>query len=91
MVDDAAQSTHPIRGRIVRVVPEEYLEIAMSAETAVGAVEGILLRVRFHDHGDRTRVTLHQGPFAPDARDLTADGWQLAFSSLDSLLERNQE
>jgi uncharacterized protein YndB with AHSA1/START domain len=88
MVDDATRSAHPVRGRIVRVVIEEYLEIAMSAETSAGAVEGVVLRVRFHDHGDRTRITLHQGPFSPEVRDLTADGWQLAFSSLDTLLER---
>jgi uncharacterized protein YndB with AHSA1/START domain len=91
MVDDATGSAHPLRGRIERMVPEEYLEIAMSAETAAGAVEGVVLRVRFHDHGDRTRITLHQGPFSPEVRDMTADGWQLALSSLDTLLERNQE
>jgi len=59
----------------------------MSAETAAGSAEGVVLRVRFHDHGDRTRITLHQGPFSPDVRDLTADGWLLAFTSLETLLE----
>lgn len=90
MVDEVTQSAHPVHGRILRLVPEEYLEIGMSAETAAGAAEGIVLRVRFHDHGDRTRITLHQGPFTPEVRDMTADGWRLAFSTLDTLLERNQ-
>lgn len=90
MVDDATRSTHPVRGRVIRLVLEEYLEIAMSAETAAGAAEGVVLRVQFHDHGDRTRITLHQGPFTPEVRDITVDGWRLAFSTLDTLLERNQ-
>jgi uncharacterized protein YndB with AHSA1/START domain len=89
MVDDGARTAHPVRGRIVRLVPEEYLEIAMSAETAAGDAEGVVLRVRFHDHGDRTRITLHQGPFLPAVRDLTADGWRLTLSTLAALLERN--
>ncbi len=87
MVDDDAKSRHPVRGQIVALVPEQYLEIVMSAETAAGSAEGVVLRVRFHDHGDRTRITLHQGPFSPDVRDLTADGWLLAFTSLETLLE----
>jgi hypothetical protein len=33
-----------------------------------------VLRVQFHDHGD-TRMTLHQGPFTPEFRDLTRAGW----------------
>ena len=89
MVDDSTGSAHPVQGRIVRIVPEEYLEIAMSAETAAGDAEGVVLRVRFHDHGDRTRITLHQGPFLPGVRDLTADGWRLTLSTLAALLERN--
>jgi uncharacterized protein YndB with AHSA1/START domain len=90
MIDAATKTAHPVHGRITRLVPEEYLEIVMHAETAAGAAEGVVLRVWFHDHGPLTRITVHQGPFLPELRDLTADGWHLAFSTLDTLLERNR-
>jgi uncharacterized protein YndB with AHSA1/START domain len=88
MFDDGSGAAHPVRGRIVRLEVEEYLEIEMGADTVGGQVEGVLLRVRFHDHGDRTRITLHQGPFPPTLRDLTRDGWTAAFTTLDSLLDK---
>jgi uncharacterized protein YndB with AHSA1/START domain len=90
MLDDDSASAHPIRGRIRRLEVEEYLEIEMGADTGQGSVEGVVLRIRFHDHGDRTRVTLHQGPF-PSATlvALTRDGWTAAFATLDSLLDKD--
>jgi uncharacterized protein YndB with AHSA1/START domain len=86
MVDDQSGVRHLVAGRIVSFLAPEHLEIAMTAETAVGTVD-VLLRVTFHDHGDRTRTTLHQGPFDPAARDLTRAGWDLSLTHLGALLE----
>jgi uncharacterized protein YndB with AHSA1/START domain len=86
MVDEAGNA-FPIRGRIVAITESEYLEIVLDADTGVGELEGIVLRVRFHDHGERTRVTLHQGPFTDEQREQTAQGWELSFVKLDSILE----
>jgi hypothetical protein len=46
----------------------------------------IRLRIWLHDHGDKTRMTLHQGPFTPEFRDMTVDGWNESFVKLDAAL-----
>jgi len=78
----------PIVGTIVELVEEELLVVRLDApESGVGALTDLTLRVQFHDHGDRTRITLHQGPFTAEARDMTAEGWEFSFVTIDSLLE----
>jgi uncharacterized protein YndB with AHSA1/START domain len=88
MIDDRSGTSHPVTGRIVSFRAPEFLEIAMTAATAAGGAD-VLLRVAFHDHGDRTRTTLHQGPFDPAVRDLTRAGWALSLNQLTALLEGN--
>ena len=88
---DGAGMFAPIRGTIVELVDEELLVVQLDAETGVGDLSAVLLRVQFHDHGDRTRVTLHQGPFTAEQRDMTAEGWELSFVKLDTILEGAQK
>ncbi|MCU1583686.1 MAG: hypothetical protein JWM49_242 [Microbacteriaceae bacterium] len=89
MVDTSTGVIHPIRGRILSFHEPEFLEIQMAAETSAGFVDDIILRLEFHDHGDRTRMTLHQGPFTDEVRDMTLAGWVLSFATLDTILERH--
>ena len=77
---------YPIEAEILVVVPNEYLELRMRAETREGTLDDELLRIRFHDHGEKTRITLHQGPFTPEFRDMTQDGWNQSFEKLDAVL-----
>jgi uncharacterized protein YndB with AHSA1/START domain len=88
MVDSATGASHPIHGRIVAFQAPEFLDIQLTALTAAGPVDDIVLRLQFHDHGGRTRMTLHQGPFTDEIRDMTRAGWILAFAKLDTILER---
>lgn len=85
MVDDATGDRFPIRGRITAVTEFEYLEIVMDAETGDSRLEDVILRVTFHDHGDRTRVTVHQGPFTDEQREQTAGGWEMSFIKMDAI------
>lgn len=89
MVDESGQQ-YPIRGTITVLREFEYFEIAADADTGIGQLEDIVLRVTFHDHGERTRVTLHQGPFTDEQRDMTSEGWELSFLKLDTVLEQEQ-
>lgn len=84
MHDDAG--VYPIEATILHLVEREYLELKMTSQTSIGELEDVVLRVQFHDHGDKTRITLHQGPFEPEARDLTAEGWISSFTKLDAIL-----
>jgi uncharacterized protein YndB with AHSA1/START domain len=88
MTSDDTGEVFPLSASIVTVVDQEYLEMVVSAQSSIGELEAIILRITFHDHGDTTRMTLHQGPFTPEARDLTADGWKESFIKLDAIFER---
>lgn len=58
--------------------------MTLEAETGVGRLDNVILRIQFHDHGDHTRITLHQGPFSAEARDMTAEGWEESFVKMDN-------
>jgi uncharacterized protein YndB with AHSA1/START domain len=87
MQNDLTGEFNSIRGRITVFLDPEYLEITMDADTSAGSLEDVVLRLEFHDHGSRTRVTLHQGPFADDIRDITLAGWTRSFVVLDSCVK----
>ncbi|MCU1535508.1 MAG: hypothetical protein JWR53_1989 [Glaciihabitans sp.] len=91
MADDVTGERFPIQGIITACDEPEYLEITLSAQTGVGDVDNVVLRIQFHDHGDKTRITLHQGPFDEVQRDLTVQGWELSFVKLDTVLDQNEE
>lgn len=84
MTDEAG--VYPIAATILAITEHQYLEILMSADTGLGQVEQVYLRIQFHDHGDTTRMTLHQGPFTPELRDMTRDGWIESFDKMDAII-----
>jgi uncharacterized protein YndB with AHSA1/START domain len=86
MTDDASGQIYPLSSRITKVIEGEYLEMFIEAASG-GQIEDVFLRVRFHDHGETTRMTLHQGPFTPEFRDMTTDGWVQSFAKLDAIFE----
>ncbi len=86
MVDDAGHGSFPMHGTIVEIVEPELIVIEASAETELGGLDGVKLRIQFHDHGDRTRITLHQGPFTPEMQHATEAGWLESFDKIDGIL-----
>ncbi|NYF11135.1 uncharacterized protein YndB with AHSA1/START domain [Leifsonia sp. AK011] len=84
MKDDAG--VYPLRTTIVEIVEHEYLECIMSAQTSAGDIENVILRVQFHDHGQTTRLTMHQGPFGEEFREQTRAGWLESFEKIDALI-----
>ena len=87
MVDDATGAHYPIRA-VFRVVREpEYFEGVVNAdEASVDNPWDVVLRVWFHDHGDKTRITLHQGPFSEENKKPTVDGWEDSFQKIDAII-----
>lgn len=88
MKDDGGD--YPIRATIAKLVEHEYLELHMRSDTEKGFLDNEILRIQFHDHGEKTRITLHQGPFTQELRDMTRDGWNESFVKLDTIFEGAQ-
>ncbi len=86
MRDMATGSLYPIDGTITTLTPGEYLEVRLGARTMDDVLENVVLRITFHDHGEKTRVTLQQGPLTEKQKRETAGGWELSFVKLDALL-----
>jgi len=42
----------------------------------------VVLRVEFHDHGDKIRMTLSGGPYPAEGRGHAEGGWNTAFDKL---------
>jgi activator of Hsp90 ATPase-like protein len=47
-----------------------------------GMHEPTVVRVEFHDHGAKTRMTLSGGPLPREGRDHAEAGWNAAFDKL---------
>jgi uncharacterized protein YndB with AHSA1/START domain len=86
MTDDVSAEIYPLAATFLKIVEPEYLELHI-ASASNGEIEDVILRIQFHDHGDSTRMTLHQGPFTPENRDLTIEGWEQSFVKLDAVFE----
>ena len=52
----------------------------------IGLAEGTVTRVEFHDHGEKTRMTLSDGPYPSPGRGHAEAGWNGAFDKLAVLL-----
>jgi uncharacterized protein YndB with AHSA1/START domain len=91
MVENATGSQFPVRAKIEELDEPELVVMTMSADTGLTPLRDVMLRVQFHDHGDRTRITLHQGPFNARMGEDTASGWQMSFDKIDAILEAEQE
>jgi len=76
----------PINGVITDFVVNEYLEVSADASTDSGELKDLGLRITFHNHGDKTRVTLHQGEFTDEQKEQTSVGWEMSFVKLDGIV-----
>ena len=86
MVDNETGDHYPVRSTLRVVKEHEYLEGVVAGESSSGPTNDVVLRVWFHDHGDKTRITLHQGPFTEEFRDMTAAGWEESFQKIDAIV-----
>lgn len=88
MVETATGAEVWVHGEIVELVAPELLTLRLDVPQPIGLPPmETRVRVEFHDLGDKTRITLRQGPFATaDQREQTATGWGQSFDKLDQLL-----
>jgi uncharacterized protein YndB with AHSA1/START domain len=70
---------------ILELVEPELIVLRSDPMPEVGMHRPTVLRVEFHDHGAKTRMTLSDGPY-PAGRGHAEAGWSAAFDKLETLL-----
>jgi uncharacterized protein YndB with AHSA1/START domain len=71
---------------ILELVEPELLVLRSDPMPEMGMHEPVVVRVEFHDHGAKTRMTLSDGPYPPAGRGHAEAGWSAAFEKLAALV-----
>lgn len=82
----AGGSEFTVGYEIVKLVEPELLVLRSDPMPQMGMPEPSVLRVEFHDHGSKTRMTLSDGPYPTPGRAGAEAGWTAAFTKLAALL-----
>jgi uncharacterized protein YndB with AHSA1/START domain len=72
---------------IVELVEPELIVLRSDPMPEAGMREPTVVRVEFHDHGDKTRMTLSDGPY-PGGSGHAEAGYVAAFDKLATLVAR---
>jgi uncharacterized protein YndB with AHSA1/START domain len=86
MVQRGGGAEFAIGYEIVELVEPELIVLRSDPMPEVGMHEGTVLRVEFHDHGSKTRMTLSDGPYPPAGRGHAEAGWSAAFDKLAAVV-----
>jgi uncharacterized protein YndB with AHSA1/START domain len=82
--DDGAEFA--IGYEILELVEPELIVLRSDPMPEAGMHEPTIVRVEFHDHGDKTRMTLTDGPFPPEGRGHAEAGYNAALDKLAALV-----
>jgi uncharacterized protein YndB with AHSA1/START domain len=86
MVRQGGGGEFSIGYEILELVEPELLVLRSDPMPDMGMHEPTVVRVEFHDHGAKTRMTLTDGPLPPEGRDPAEAGWNAAFDKLAALV-----
>ena len=86
MVQPGGGAEFAIGYEILELAEPELIVLRSDPMPEMGMPEGALLRVEFHDHGDKTRMTLSDGPYPPAGRGGAEAGWSAAFDKLAAFI-----
>jgi uncharacterized protein YndB with AHSA1/START domain len=84
--DDGAE--YPVGYDILEIVEPELLVLRSDPMPEMGMHEPVVLRVEFHDHGEKTRMTLSDGPYPVEMGGHAEAGWEAAFDKLAAAVAR---
>jgi uncharacterized protein YndB with AHSA1/START domain len=84
MVQKDGGGEFPVRYEIVELDPPRLLVLRSDPMPEHGNHEATYTRVELHDHGDKTRMTLSDGPYVDSGH--AEAGWNQAFEKLAALL-----
>jgi uncharacterized protein YndB with AHSA1/START domain len=71
---------------ILELVEPELLVMRSDPMPEVGMHEPTVVRVELHDHGEKTRMTLSDGPLPAEGRGPAEAGWNAALDKLARLV-----
>jgi uncharacterized protein YndB with AHSA1/START domain len=84
MVQKKSGTMFPVSYEIVELDPPRLLVLTSEPMPAVGIHEPTVTRIELHDHGDKTRMSLSDGPYTDSTH--AEAGWNGAFAKLDAML-----
>jgi uncharacterized protein YndB with AHSA1/START domain len=84
MVQKKSGTMFPVSYEIGELDPPRLLVLKSEPMPAVGIHEPTVTRIELHDHGDKTRMSLSDGPYTDSTH--AEAGWNGAFAKLDALL-----
>ena len=88
MVQRGAGTEYPVRYEIVELVDPELIVLRCEPMPEMGLPEATVTRVELFDHGEKTRMTLSDGPYPAVGRGHAEAGWHGALDKLAALLVR---
>ena len=86
MVQRDSGAEFAIGYKILELVEPELIVLRSDPMPEAGMHEPTVVRVEFHDHGDKTRVMLTDGPYPPDGRGHAEAGYNAALDKLAALV-----
>lgn len=84
MVQQQSGVVFPVRYEIIELDPPRLLVLKSEPMPEVGMHEPTVTRIELHAHGEKTRMSLTDGPYTQSAH--AEAGWNGAFVKLDALL-----
>ena len=87
MVKRASGARFPVRYEVIELDPPRLLVLRSEPMPQVGMHEPTVTRIELHDHGEKTRMSLSDGPYTQSAH--AEAGWNAAFVKLDAVLRGN--
>ena len=88
MVQRGTGAEFPVRFELVELVEPELIVLRCEPMPELGLAEATVTRVEFHDHGEKTHMTLSDGPYPAVGRGHAEAGWHGALDKLAALLVR---
>ena len=86
MVKRASGARFPVRYEVIELDPPRLLVLRSEPMPQVGMHEPTVTRIELHDHGEKTRMSLSDGPYPEPGRSHAEAGWNAAFVKLDAVL-----
>jgi uncharacterized protein YndB with AHSA1/START domain len=86
MVQRGGGAEFAIGYEIIELVEPELIVLRSDRMPEVGMHEPTIVRVEFHDHGAKTRMTLSDGPYPPAGRGHAEAGYGAAFDKLAAVV-----